>query len=94
MNADFLMAIVEDFGWQHVSVAIYDETGAERFRSPLTIKAGDGGWDFAATTPIPTSFRVCYHTFFDKDGSPLLTSPRSDYLLSAGDVPHWRITLN
>jgi hypothetical protein len=94
LNFDFLMAIAENFGWQHVSVAIYDETGSERFRSPLTITIGNGGWDFAATTPIPTSFRACYHSFFDRGGSPILTSPRNDYHLSAGDVPRWRITLD
>jgi hypothetical protein len=94
LNFDFLMAIAENEGWRHMSVAIYDKTGAERFRSPLAVKIGDGGWDFAATAPVPTSFRACYHTFFDRDESPLLTSPRSDYLLSAGDTPHWQIWLD
>jgi hypothetical protein len=91
---DFLTKMAEDFRWRYSTVAIFDESGSERFRSPLTVKGEDSQWYLVATCPVPGNFRACYHTFFDGGGSPILTSERRDYLLSAGYVPQWQITLD
>jgi hypothetical protein len=91
---DFLTKMAEDFRWRHAAVTIYDEDGVERFRSPLTVEGDGSQWYLVATCPVSGNFRACYHTFFDGGGSPILTSEKRNYLLSAGSVPKWQIMID